>query len=54
MDASNGDVGLAKQILNSDWATVSLYAKRQLNALKEFNDKLWEEHEASGEIQAKT
>ena len=46
LDSSGGDVGLAKQILgNSDWATVALYAKRQSNALREFNDKLWDEHE---------
>lgn len=46
LDQSGGDVGLAKQILgNSDWATVSLYGKRSHLALKEFNDKLWKEHE---------
>jgi hypothetical protein len=33
---------------NSDWATVSLYAKRQANALKEFNDKLWKDEETEG------
>ena len=44
LDASGGDVGLAKQILgNADWGTVDLYAKRQSLALKEFNDKLWAE-----------
>jgi len=49
LDNSGGDVGLAKQILgNSDWATVSLYAKRQANALKEFNDKLWKDEETEG------
>ena len=51
LDKSGGDVGLAKQILgNADWGTVDLYAKRQANALREFNDKIWEKAEQDGEL----
>ena len=51
LDNSGGDVGLAKQILgNADWGTVDLYAKRQANALKQFNDKIWEKAAKEGEL----
>lgn len=41
-----GDIDLAKQLLgNSTWSSVTPYAQRESKAIKDFNNKLWNESE---------
>lgn len=44
-DSSNGDFGVAKQILgNADIKSIQIYAQRSTSALNEHSEKIWKKH----------